>query len=387
MNTIPSEEPQNVVIVGATGNVGSELVRQIIQYDGKHEGHAHPTNIIGLVSSEYIIEVTEDDLPGLHQNTGNIAAMRHYLRTLLQENGTLYDGNLQTVSGFIDDSSPLKAPVVIDVTALKGRRVIDFHKEVLKDGRMLVTANKNPLSLGTYETFRNLTNDRRRYAYGPTVMAGGEAIRWLQQMVDLRETPEVIRGCFSGTLGYIASELEKGEKTFSVIVREAQKAGYTEPHPWDDLNGLDVARKAVILARSADIPISIRDIKLTPFIDEKYGEITDVEEFLMSIEEENEPMRKKMAKAQKRGNTLRYVAEIIREGSQYNVEVGLKEVPIQSELGQLKGTANIVEFVGGYRAPKECPHVIKTKGAGLERTAGVVRSSLLDLLPERHNMA
>jgi aspartokinase/homoserine dehydrogenase 1 len=50
----------------------------------------------------------------------------------------------------------------------------------------------------------------------------------------------------------------------------AKENGYTEPNPWDDLNGLDVARKIVILARYAGHKVSINDVEVEPLIDKKY---------------------------------------------------------------------------------------------------------------------
>ena len=62
----------------------------------------------------------------------------------------------------------------------------------------------------------------------------------------------MILGCFSGTLGYLMTALEDGV-AFSEAVREAWELGYTEPDPRDDLSGKDVARKALILARTLGI--------------------------------------------------------------------------------------------------------------------------------------
>ena len=61
-----------------------------------------------------------------------------------------------------------------------------------------------------------------------------------------------IEGCLSGTLGYVCDRLEQGER-LSSIVREAQENGYTEPDPALDLSGVDVGRKALILARISNL--------------------------------------------------------------------------------------------------------------------------------------
>ena len=54
------------------------------------------------------------------------------------------------------------------------------------------------------------------------------------------------KGIFSGTLAYLFNVFD-GSETFSSIVRTARQKGYTEPDPRDDLSGMDVARKLIIL--------------------------------------------------------------------------------------------------------------------------------------------
>jgi Homoserine dehydrogenase len=70
----------------------------------------------------------------------------------------------------------------------------------------------------------------------------------LHKLVDAGDRVLAIDGCPSGTLGFLFGELGKG-RSFSSALRDAVAAGYTEPDPRTDLSGIDVARKALILAR------------------------------------------------------------------------------------------------------------------------------------------
>src|SRR4029453_143965 len=79
--------------------------------------------------------------------------------------------------------------------------------------------------------------------------AGLPVLDTLSKLHDAGDRIETIIGCFSGTLGYIMTSIEDGVP-FADAVRQAWKLGYTEPDPREDLSGTDVARKALILART-----------------------------------------------------------------------------------------------------------------------------------------
>lgn len=64
-----------------------------------------------------------------------------------------------------------------------------------------------------------------------------------------------VEGAFSGSLGFITGEVMRGTP-LSLAVRQARERGYTEPTPRDGTcSGLDVARKALILARELGLPL------------------------------------------------------------------------------------------------------------------------------------
>ncbi|OVE74478.1 hypothetical protein BVX95_02420 [archaeon D22] len=348
---------QKIFIIGATGKVGRTLVNQIIDNGDMDKKHENPTVVVGVASSkEYLY-----DAKGLMEEDMKLFASR-------EKSGTPYTELRQLAD--LDDEV-----VFVDTTAEK----FDFHSYIInKTNHSIVTANKNPLCFCSFDEFKKLTSDFSRYGYRCSVMAGAEAVSFIQDLTDVNDSPLSIRGCFSGTIGFITSELDKG-RDFSQIVREAYEKGYTEPHPKDDLNGLDVARKLLILARTAGLDVDLEDIELEPLVDSKYFDL-ETEEFLNKISEVDEIYAKKVSKAKDNGSVLRYVAEI---DENKKLKVSLKEVKESSPLGSLSGTSNKIVVVTTVGYPEGSAYSIQSPGAGLEVTAQNVRRDLLYRLKQR----
>ena len=86
------------------------------------------------------------------------------------------------------------------------------------------------------------------YLYEATVGAGLPVVQTLRE---LRETGDEVRrveGILSGTLSYLFNVWD-GRQPFSSVLLDARRQGFTEPDPRDDLSGMDVGRKLIILAR------------------------------------------------------------------------------------------------------------------------------------------
>lgn len=360
---------QDIFVIGATGKVGKTLIRQVIgKGDTNKNIHANPTRIIGLASSTHYLYSSK----GLSPEQANGFVNKHYA------NARQYS-SLNELSEVVHNNKNESSVVFVDVTALN-EPMTDFHLHIIRNTSYgIVTANKNPVALSDYSIFQELTANPRRYKYSCSVMAGAQAVPFIQYRRDLNDKLMAVRGCFSGTNGYICSELEKNKK-FSAIVKDALEKGYTEPHPRDDLNGLDVARKLVVLGRTAGYTVGIKEVKVEPFIPHEYFKENDVAKFLSNIKELDKGFEERIANLKSKGQTLRYVAQMSIDKGHPQLNVSLIEVQKQSPLGRLENTVNKIIIVSdaypdGYS--------IEAPGAGLIVTASNIRQDLVDLLPER----
>ena len=184
-----------------------------------------------------------------------------------------------------------------------------------------------------------------------------------------------MEGCFSGTLGFVLTRLEEG-MPFSEAVAEAERLGYTEPDPVVDLSGVDVARKALILARISGLVTEEVPLALEGLVDPKLGGLPRAE-LRRRLKEYDRPLAERAAAARKEGKVLRYLARV----APGKVEVGLAEVAADSPPGALHGTDNLVLF----RSERydERPLVVVGPGAGIPVTAMGVLTDIARIAAER----
>lgn len=339
------------------GNVGSTLLRQILEtrtVAAQRTGLA--LNLIGLADISGLVF----DANGLSDAT---------LQGILQaaQNRQL----LNTVASTrpLDDLRALvpAGTIVADVTA--STQAVPLLKALLEAGCGVVLANKNPLIDPWAATQTLFESPRLRYEC--TVGAGLPVIKSLRDLLDTGDEVIQITGCMSGTLGYLCAELERG-RSYAESVGRARELGYTEPDPRDDLSGHDVARKALILARTAGWPLEMADLTVESLYPESLAALTP-EEFMAAAHTANKDYATRFRDAQAQGGTLRYVAQVGPDGG----TVGLSFVPQDNPMSLLRGPANY--FILQTRRYNALPMVISGPGAGPDVTAAGVLGDILDL--------
>jgi aspartokinase/homoserine dehydrogenase 1 len=261
--------------------------------------------------------------------------------------------------------------VIIDCTA--SAEVAKHYPHWLSEGIHIVTPNKKANS-AAYGDYQRVKDARRaagaHYLYEATVGAGLPVIQTLR---DLRETGDEIRrieGMFSGTLAYLFNTWD-GSQPFSAVVQQAKSLGYTEPDPRDDLSGMDVARKLIILAREMGLRTELAEVKVESLVP---AQIRDcgVDAFLERLSGFDGAMLQRLQAATGRGNVLRYVGSVDAKG---RAEVGLVELPKTHSFANIALTDNIVRFETA-RYDKN-PLIVQGPGAGPAVTAAGVFADLL----------
>lgn len=245
----------------------------------------------------------------------------------------------------------------------------------LERGMHIITPNKkaNTGSIDFYRTLHSTARARNRhYLYATTVGAGLPILNTLRDLVQTGDEVLKIEGVLSGTLSYLFNAYD-GTRAFSSILEEAREKGYTEPDPREDLSGLDVGRKLVILAREMGLETELGDVEIESLVPASLRK-GSVEEFMRRLPENDESFAQLFQAARKRDEVLRYVGVIEPAGT---VSVGLRSYPARHSFAGTTGSDNIVAFTT-RRYHTQCL-IVQGPGAGPEVTAGGVFADLLRL--------
>jgi homoserine dehydrogenase len=266
------------------------------------------------------------------------------------------------------EAQGVERAIMVDTTAADGMEPALVH--ALELGYGVVLANKRPLA-GPWASARAFFESIHT-RFEATVGAGLPIVYTLRYLVDTGDTVQHIEGALSGTLGYLCTRLEEGE-AFSMAVAMAKAKGYTEPDPRDDLSGMDVARKALILARVAGWPVEPAHIRVEPLYPAEMASLS-VDEFMSELPRLDADFAAYMGAL---AGVPRYMAEISPERG----VVALRMVG-ERLAAQLRGTLNQVSFT--TQRYYEHPLTIIGPGAGLEVTAAAVLEDCVQLAQAIH---
>ena len=137
----------------------------------------------------------------------------------------------------------------------------DWLLQAMRAGRHVVTANKQLLSQYGEELWETARSCGVQLRFEGAVAGVVPVIRVLQEAL-AGATIDRVHGIVNGTTNFILTEMARVGMTFPEALAEAQRLGYAEADPAEDVDGRDAAAKMAILARLAfDTPVHLDQVR------------------------------------------------------------------------------------------------------------------------------
>ena len=234
----------------------------------------------------------------------------------------------------------------------------EWVRRALLAGKSVVTANKQLIAQHGAELLELAQGQRCHLVFGASVAGGVPVVSGLQEGLAGDRLYKVC-GILNGTCNYILSRIEESGVGFSAALREAQRLGYAESDPTDDVEGFDARAKLAILARvglNCEVcpgDIACRSIATLEAVDFLY--------------------------ARDLGCTIRQIScAEVKDGRLFaSVQPAL--VPLASPLARVQGSQNLVMATGEFGGET----VFSGYGAGGNPTAVAVVSDLIAIAEGR----
>jgi len=360
-----AHEDVSLAVLG-TGTVGGELISQIAsQAEHLKREHRISLRLVAICDSRRALFNPRGIDPS------------SWAKAL--EGAPLREVSAAAPLAILDQLQRLPLPVLVDCTAADGMESV--YSEAFERGIHVVSANKKPLTIpwpARQQLLKMARDHHRAYQYETTVGAGLPVIETLKDLIRTGDEIEVIEGSLSGTLGYLCNELMRGVP-LSRAMATAQARGYTEPRPQEDLSGIDVARKALILAREIGLPLSLEDIRVEPLALPELISEGSVEQFFERLKNHDAEVEKNIAGLRREGRVLRYLARIgAPSGGQSQAppaQVGPVGIDAQHPATRLRGAEAFIAFTTARY--QEYPLIVQGAGAGGAVTAAGVLADIL----------
>ncbi len=347
----------NVFLMGV-GLIGSTLLEQIRE---QHAGLIAEKNldiqVIGIANSRKMY--FDDD--GIN--------LDNWKETLTEK------GADSSFEGFVDKmkSYNFANSIFIDCTA--NHDIKDYYADILSNSISISTANKVAAS-GPYAFYQNLQglalNNNVHFLFETNVGAGLPVLSTLEGLVRSGDKIESIRAVISGSLSYIFNNYSP-EKSFKKLILEAREKGYTEPDPRDDLSGMDIKRKIIILSRVAGYPIEPEEVEVEAILPQSCMDAETIDDFFVELDKHDAHFRGLIEEAHAKNAKLRYLASLV-DGK---ASIELKMVTSESPFYNLASTDNMIVFY--TERYKERPLVVQGPGAGAGVTAAGVFAEIIQL--------
>ena len=347
----------HLFLVGV-GLIGSTLLRQIeAQREFLRAQRGIELKIIGLANSRKML--FDEAGIGLHS----------WKETLLSE------GETMDLAIFIGRMNELNLSNTIFVDNTANEQVSRYYENILDNSISISTPNKIATSSAylQYQRLKSIAAKRGvEFKYETNVGAGLPIITTLNDLIASGDQIQRIEGVLSGSLSFIFNSFVAGRK-FSDIVMAARERGFTEPDPRIDLNGIDVRRKLIILARETGLPLEGKDVQIEGILPPAVRDAPTVDSFFEELAKADAHFEQLREEAAANGKVLRMIAKL--EGE--TARIGLQAVDNSNPFYFLSGSDNMVVFT--TQRYQERPLVVQGPGAGAEVTAAGVFAEIISI--------
>ncbi len=342
------------------GTVGKEFLQQVARQQSALLERNIKLNVYGIANSKNLLL----DAQGIDLSSDWATAISQSDKSL----------SVDVLHEFANTNS-LVNPVLIDCTS--STAIAEQYPAMMEAGFHVVTPNKkaNTASSEFYQLLRDtVQKTNRQFLYETTVGAGLPVIENLQKLFYAGDELKKFEGILSGSLSFVFGKLDEG-LSLSEATNIAKQNGFTEPDPRDDLSGMDVARKLLIMAREAGLELELDDIQIEPVLPDFFDASGSIDEFMTKLPELDSHMAQKIEVAKAEGKVLRYVGSI-NEGK---CVVNIQAVNEAHPLYMVKDGENALAIHSHYYQP--IPYVIRGYGAGAAVTAAGVFADVMRTMP------
>ena len=217
------------------------------------------------------------------------------------------------------------ARVAVEVTPtdiITAEPAMSHFKAALQTGKHLVTTNKGPTALALHELSQLAHENGVEFLYEGTVMAGTPVLNLAQRFLTGCSFTR-IRGILNVTTNYLLSRMEKGF-SYDEALQEAQKLGYAESNPTNDVEGFDTLAKVIILANALmGASLQVADV-----------DRSGISEFKVQAVQE----------ASRESARWKLIGEITRNSEGLTARVGPEKTPSADPLYSIAGATNAITF-------------------------------------------
>jgi homoserine dehydrogenase len=352
----------NVVLFGI-GSIGSSLIQEIIK---------HQTVLFKDHNIDLRIPIIANSTLAFIEKKG----VKNNWEADFTQFSTPY-----TLNDLIQYTSQKGLENLIAIDTTKGAEFVKSYIELIQNEFDILTTNPiaNSLHSDFYgELRRNLKKFHKEFKYESYLNPGLDTLDILKNLSKSGEKITKIKAVLSQSTSHILSNYENGSTPFSTLLDEAKRLGFATNNYKDDLTGLTISQKLIIIARELGKKIELKDVTINSLLPETIHQNiskTAFNKILKKTDVSLEMIKNNLSK----DFVIRYIGELDFTNNIY--EVKLVAVPKKSNMGQLKPGEKLVEIYSEQN--QEFPMVIKSE-AVIEKQL-VVRHLLNDILTIARN--